>query len=105
MDYANPNPYRNSEIRNGTNDCPDAIGRLVEYPQNGNRPGLVTAALLDPVDGLDKKAYDDVTMLMVNTAGNDCVSGSPKMGYGWTSGYVPYKNSRWLDRELSRLGT
>ncbi|NKE37267.1 hypothetical protein GWG54_15860 [Natronococcus sp. JC468] len=51
-----------------------------------------------------KKEYDDVTVLMVNTAGNGWVSGSPEMGYGWTSGYVPYKDLQWLDRELSRAG-
>ncbi|MGQ4557119.1 metallophosphoesterase [Halobellus sp. GM3] len=51
-----------------------------------------------------KKEYDGVTVFMMNTAGTGWVSGSADMGYGWTNGYVPYKDLRWLDRELEKAG-
>jgi hypothetical protein len=51
-----------------------------------------------------KKEYDEVTVLMVNTAGSGWVSGSPESGYGWTTGYVPYSDLQWLDQELEKAG-
>lgn len=53
-----------------------------------------------------KREYEDegVTVLMMNTAGPGWVSGSPETGYGWSTGYVPYKDLEWLDRNLSEAG-
>lgn len=53
-----------------------------------------------------KRTYDTegVTVLMVNTVGPGAVSGSQEVGYGWTTGYVPYKDLRWLDEQLSEAG-
>ncbi|MFC6724584.1 metallophosphoesterase family protein [Halobium palmae] len=47
---------------------------------------------------------DGVTVLMVNTVGPGAVSGSQEAGYGWTNGYVPYRQLRWLEDELSKAG-
>ena len=52
-----------------------------------------------------KRTYDDgVTVLMVNTAGPGAVNGSVGSGYGWSVGYVPYKDLQWLDRQLAKAG-
>lgn len=51
-----------------------------------------------------KRTYDDVTVLMVSTVGPGAVNGSRGTGYGWTTGYVPYKELQWLDQELSAAG-
>ncbi|NIB99400.1 metallophosphoesterase [Halobacterium sp. R2-5] len=53
-----------------------------------------------------KKTYDDegVTVLMMNTVGPGAVSGSQEAGYGWTNGYVPYRDLQWLDEQLDEAG-
>lgn len=51
-----------------------------------------------------KEVHEGVTVLMVNTVGPGWVSGSPECGYGWTNGYVPYGDLRWLDDELAAAG-
>lgn len=52
-----------------------------------------------------KRTYDDgVTVLMVNTAGPGAVNGSVGSGYGWSVGYVPYKDLQWLDQQLAEAG-
>lgn len=106
-----------TEYENYTHSTPayyDRFWELVDASGYGDRvvctPGNHDVPLQLFLDSDDrarlryKATYDGVTVLMVNTAGPGWVSGSRQAGYGWTNGYVPYRDLQWLDEELAAAG-
>lgn len=78
--------------------------RLICTPGNHDVPLQYFLESDDRAQLRHKEIYDGVTVLMMNTVGPGWVSGSPEAGYGWTTGYVPYSDLRWLDDELVAAG-
>ncbi len=108
--------FSGGEYAHSTPEYYDRFWRLVDESGYGESvtvtPGNHDVPLQYFVESDDrarlryKRRYPDagVTVLMVNTVGPGWVSGSQEAGYGWTNGYVPYKQLRWLDEELSAAG-
>jgi hypothetical protein len=108
--------FSDGEYAHSTPEYYDRFWRLVDNSGYGDRmvvtPGNHDVPLQYFLESDDrahlryKHRYSDdgVTVLMVNTVGPGWVSGGQEAGYGWTNGYVPYKQLRWLDEELAAAG-
>lgn len=108
--------FAEGDYAHSTPEFYERFWRLVDQSGHGEKlvcvPGNHDVPLQYFVESDDrarlryKQTYEDegVTVLMMNTAGPGSVSGSQEAGYGWTNGYVPYRDLQWLDDQLDQAG-
>lgn len=111
---AKGNPWNDDSYAHSVPEHYERFWELIDKSGYGDRviciPGNHDVPLQYFLDSDDrarlshKASYDGVTVLMVNTVAPGWVSGSRQTGYGWTNGYVPYRQLRWLDEELEAAG-